>query len=574
MRAVPVALLVAVAGSCIATDDHRLDISSDARALAAQISSVTLRTALQGRFLGAQDGGGGAVVATATTAAAWETFSLIDADGGALESGDTVYLRTGGGQFVRAEGGGGAGLDATSTAARAWETFRIVRSSGAGVIRSGDVVGLQAARGAWVSAEQGGGGAVLTYGAALGPWEQLVISLGAAVPAATRIAGVTLRTASRGRYVGAQNGGGAAVIATATTPAAWETFSILDGNGGALESGDVVHVLAGNGQYLQAAGGGGGALGAGGTAQLDWESFRVVSTAGGAIATGDAVGLQAFTGAWVSAEGGGGAGVLAYGTSLGDWERFVIGLGATRWVTGPEAAGWRLVWSDEFDGGALDESKWSYEVQGPGWVNHELQAYTYRRRENARVEGGHLVLEARRDFVGGEYSSARLKTAGHASWTYGRVEARIHVPAGWGTWPAFWMMPDDQSRGWPGCGEIDIMEHVGHDENVVHGTTHSNAYNWRSPRQRTASTRVAGATSGFHVYALEWWPDRIEVSVDGVRYFTSPNDNTGDDAWPFHKNFHVILNLAVGGDWGGARGVDPNIWPRQMRVDYVRVYQR
>lgn len=241
----------------------------------------------------------------------------------------------------------------------------------------------------------------------------------------------------------------------------------------------------------------------------------------------------------------------------------------------PSPDGWRLVWSDEFNGSEIDGSKWTYDVHGPGWVNHELQNYTNNRRENARVENGHLVIEARKDgFQGHDYSSARLKTQGKASWTYGRIEARIQLPSGVGTWPAFWMMPDNQSRGWPACGEIDIMEHVGYDQDWINATTHSNTYSWRSSTQRTAKTLVPGVTTGYHVYALEWYPDRIDMFVDGKKYYTSPNDNTGDDAYPFNKNFHIILNLAVGGDWGGIKGVDANIWPKQMLVDYVRVYQK
>lgn len=244
-------------------------------------------------------------------------------------------------------------------------------------------------------------------------------------------------------------------------------------------------------------------------------------------------------------------------------------------VTPAEAPSWKMVWSDEFNGTQLDETKWSYEVKGPGWVNNELQNYTFRRPENARVEAGHLVIQGHRDYFGGhEYSSARLKTQGKASWLYGRVEARIQLPAGRGTWPAFWMMPDDQSRGWPACGEMDIMEHVGYDVGRIHATTHSLKYNWKNAQQRTASTPVPDVTSGYHTYVMEWSPDRVEVFVDNFRYFVSENDHGGDDSWPFHKKFHIILNLAIGGDWGGAKGVDPAVWPQAMLVDYVRVFQR
>lgn len=388
----------------------------------------------------------------------------------------------------------------------------------------------------------------------------------------TQITGVTFKTQLQNKYLGAQNNGGGAVLAVATQAQAWEQFTLIDRNGGSLQSGDLVHVKAGNGQYFQAANGGGSTLNAASNNELDWETFRVVKeNGGGTINNGDLVGLQTITsGRWISAENGGGGSVFAYGPAYGPWEKLVIGLGAV-----VPQSNWKLVWSDEFNGSAIDESKWTWEVQKPGWVNNELQNYTNRRWENSRVENGHLVIEGRRDWYNGyEYSSARLKTQGKASWKYGRVEARIQLSGGWGTWPAFWMMPDNQSRGWPACGEIDIMEEVGYNQDSIHATTHSQAYNWKSSNQRTAATNVPGVTSGYHTYALEWYPDHIDMFVDGKKYFTSPNDNTGDDAWPFNKNFHIILNLAIGGDWGGAQGVDPNIWPRQMLVDYVRVYQQ
>ena len=388
----------------------------------------------------------------------------------------------------------------------------------------------------------------------------------------TQVSNVTFKTQLQGRFVGAQNNGGGQVNATATIAQAWEKFTLIDKNGGSLVSGDEVYIKTGGGQYLQAVNGGGGDLNAASLNQQAWETFRIVKASGtGVITTGNVVGLQAITkGAWVSAQNGGGGQVFAYGAALGSWEKLVIGLGAT---TTP--SDWHLVWSDEFSGSTIDESKWAYEVQGSHWVNNELQSYTNHRSENARVENGHLVIEGRRDgYNGSEYSSARLKTQGKASWKYGRVEARIQLPGGWGTWPAFWMMPDNQSRGWPACGEIDIMEEVGYDQDSIHATTHSKSYNWQGAQQRTSATTVGGVTTGYHTYAVEWFPDHMDMFVDGNKYFTSPNDNTGDDAWPFDKNFHIILNLAIGGDWGGAKGVDPNIWPRKMLVDYVRVYQR
>lgn len=239
-----------------------------------------------------------------------------------------------------------------------------------------------------------------------------------------------------------------------------------------------------------------------------------------------------------------------------------------------DAGGWKLVWSDEFNATELDETKWTYEVQRPHWVNDELQGYTDRRKENVRLEDGHLVLEARKDnFNGQEYTSGRIKTQGKHSWKYGRIEASIKLPGGLGTWPAFWMMPENQSRGWPACGEIDIMEEVGYDQDVSVATTHTFNYNWANNNVKTASTKVDGITTGYHTYAAEWYPDHIDMFVDGRKYYTVTNEGN-DNAWPFDKNFHIILNLAIGGVWGGIKGVDANIWPRAMLVDWVRVYQK
>jgi hypothetical protein len=383
---------------------------------------------------------------------------------------------------------------------------------------------------------------------------------------------ITLQSERTGHYVSAEGGGGGAVNANRTSARGWETFRLLDRNDGALQSGDLVYLQASSGAFLQAEQGGGAGLNAASGNQLDWETFRIVRRSGaGTVSAGDLVGLQTLGGFWLSALEGGGGAVDAHGRALSAWESFRIGFpGGDEGDPGDP----QLVWSDEFDGPGIDESKWAYEVQRPGWVNNELQNYTHRRPENARIENGHLVIEARRDyFQGHEYSSARLKTHRKASWKYGRFEARIQVPSGRGTWPAFWMMPDDFRRGWPACGEMDILEHVGYEPNVVHATLHAAAYNWQRAEQRTSTRHVAGATTGFHVYRLDWTPDRIEVSVDGSRYFSMTNPQRGDDWWPFDKNFYLILNLAVGGSWGGARGVDPNVWPQRMLVDWVRVYR-
>ena len=243
---------------------------------------------------------------------------------------------------------------------------------------------------------------------------------------------------------------------------------------------------------------------------------------------------------------------------------------------------WRLVWSDEFNySGLPDPSKWDYEVGGGGWGNDEQQYYTSQRKENARVENGKLIIEARQErWIGRDYTSARLVSKGKGDWTYGRFEASARLPSGNGTWPAIWMMPSLNSygKGWPDNGEIDLMEHVGFDPNVVHATVHTRKYYHSIGTQKTDTISVPTATSDYNVYAIEWTPDEIRWYVNGNHYFTFKNERlTNEKAdfreWPFDKPFYLILNIAVGGAWGGQRGIDKSIWPQRLEVDYVRVYQ-
>ena len=256
------------------------------------------------------------------------------------------------------------------------------------------------------------------------------------------------------------------------------------------------------------------------------------------------------------------------------------------------AVKWQLVWSDEFDySGLPDPAKWAFDVGGHGWGNKELQFYTERRKENARVENGHLIIEARRDGSSlearpnssrrNEYTSARLISKGRGDWMYGRFEVSAKLPSGRGTWPAIWMLPSLKSYGkggWPDNGEIDIMEHVGFDPDVVHGSAHTKAYHHSIRTTRTAKIQVPSARTAFNLYSVEWTPKEIRWYVNGKHYFTFVNERltqpTADyKQWPFDKPFHLVLNLAVGGKWGGARGVDPSVWPQQMEIDYIRVYQ-
>jgi len=244
----------------------------------------------------------------------------------------------------------------------------------------------------------------------------------------------------------------------------------------------------------------------------------------------------------------------------------------------PAEPSWQLVWADEFDvDGLPDAQKWNYNVGGHGWGNNELQYYTNARAKNVRIKEGVLTIEAHREsYNGKQYTSARLTSRGKGDWKYGRIEVCARLPKGRGTWPAIWMMPTDSNYGsgsWPDNGEIDIMEHVGFDEGHVHCTIHCNAYNHRIGTQVGKSIMIADAVKTFHVYAIEWREDKIEGFVDDAKYFSFANENKGWQTWPFDKPFYLVLNLAIGGDWGGAQGVDDSIFPQRLIIDYVRVYQ-
>jgi beta-glucanase (GH16 family) len=233
------------------------------------------------------------------------------------------------------------------------------------------------------------------------------------------------------------------------------------------------------------------------------------------------------------------------------------------------------VWADEFDGSGLpDSAKWNYDTGGDGWGNHELEYYTAKRTENARVENGNLVIEARKErFEGMNYTSARLVTNGKGDWQYGKIEVRAKLPKGVGTWPAIWMLASNTPLKWPDDGELDIMEHVGYEPGAIHGTIHCKKYNHTIGTQKSAVTTVSDFSENFHVYGIEWSADSIKIAVDGNVYFNFANEHTGYAAWPFDNKMHLLLNIAVGGDWGGQKGVDEKIWPQRMEVDYVRVYQ-
>jgi beta-glucanase (GH16 family) len=232
------------------------------------------------------------------------------------------------------------------------------------------------------------------------------------------------------------------------------------------------------------------------------------------------------------------------------------------------------LWTDEFDvDGKPDTSKWGYDVGGSGWGNHELEYYT--AGDNANIANGILTIEARKEnFGGSQYTSTRMVTKNKADFLYGRFEIRAKLSNGKGLWPAIWMLPTDWVYGdWPNSGEVDIMEQVGFDPTNIHISTHTGAFNWVKGNGVTTVTNVPTATTDFHVYRVDWTPYAIRGFIDGAQLFQFTNDGAGPSHWPFDQEFHILLNVAVGGDWGGQQGIDDSIFPATMQVDYVRVYK-
>ena len=257
----------------------------------------------------------------------------------------------------------------------------------------------------------------------------------------------------------------------------------------------------------------------------------------------------------------------------------------------PEILG-TLRWADEFDGAELESRFWSVDEWPARKVNDEDQAYV-NAPENLRLEDGKLIIEAHQ-VSGGDalYHSGRIHSAGKLDFMYGRLDVRAKLPSGQGVWPAIWLLPTHPYRyaticdartpdwqgnancdAWPNSGEIDLMEHVGFEPGVVHGTVHTKGYYWVEGNQHKGSIVLQDLAEEFHIYTLQWTPDRMDMLVDGLRYFTYTRDDEGWRQWPFDHSFHVIMNLAVGGMWGRAGGpIDDSIFPQRMVVDYVRIY--
>ncbi len=243
---------------------------------------------------------------------------------------------------------------------------------------------------------------------------------------------------------------------------------------------------------------------------------------------------------------------------------------------------WVIVWSDEFEEGDLpDPEKWIYDIGDWGWGNNELQYYTEGRKENARIENGNLIIEAHKNPNGEKWTSARLTTRGKTSFVYGRIEMKAKVPVGKGNWTAGWTLGDKyvDELSWPYCGEIDILECVGFEiddltgDGLHHASVHCGAYYFKLNNQPTGITEVNSMNSEYHLYAIEWTPEYIKAFVDDNHYFTY-EDTSNVLTWPFDEPQNIILNLAMGGGWGGAQGMDESLTSQQVVIDYVRVYER
>lgn len=243
----------------------------------------------------------------------------------------------------------------------------------------------------------------------------------------------------------------------------------------------------------------------------------------------------------------------------------------------PTSEGWKLTWSEEFNySGLPDSTIWNYAEGGNGYGNRELQYYTKADTNNAIVKDGKLFITALKQTRDkNQYTSARLNSQNKAEFQYGRIEVRAKLPAGRGTWPAIWMLGKNRAEaGWPTCGEIDIMEHVGYDKDTIHGTIHTQAYNHMKGTQKGKTIFIENPYTAFHVYSIEWTQEKIDFLLDGVVYNHIVNEHLSTNEWPFDQPFYLILNLAVGGNWGGKKGIDETVFPAVMEVDYVRVFSK
>lgn len=274
------------------------------------------------------------------------------------------------------------------------------------------------------------------------------------------------------------------------------------------------------------------------------------------------------------------------GSAKVDWVKFTLmkkhELTPKTLTQQTDGEAWKVVWSDEFDGEGLpDTSKWSFDIGNWGWGNNELQYYTEKRRENVRQKNGNLIIEARKNDLGNEWTSARLTTRGKVSFLYGKIEFRAQVPRNKGNWAAGWTLGDSyvDELSWPYCGEIDILESVGFEvdnesgDGIAHCTVHTPAYYFKINNQISSIKDIPKIATDFHTYSVEWTPTEIKGFVDGQQYYLY-DKIANEKEWPFAQSQNIILNLAMGGGWGGAQGMDESITSQEFIVDYVRVFEK
>ncbi len=239
-----------------------------------------------------------------------------------------------------------------------------------------------------------------------------------------------------------------------------------------------------------------------------------------------------------------------------------------------------LSWEENFDAKELNPTVWTM-IEGDGcpnlcgWGNNELQYYM-TDNDHVRVEDGLLIIESHKRKQGKyDFTSGKIVTKGKADWKYGRIEMRAKIPTGKGTWAAFWMLPTlDRNMIWPSDGEIDIVEHVGYNPNTIYGALHSNKYNGMNGTNKLDSIKVSDVKNQFHIYSIEWTESDMKWYVDGELFNHQKKGSEDENGWPFHQyEYHLILNLAVGGNWGGKYGVDQKQWPQSMQVDYIKYYR-
>lgn len=240
---------------------------------------------------------------------------------------------------------------------------------------------------------------------------------------------------------------------------------------------------------------------------------------------------------------------------------------------------WTLIFSDDFTGKKLDPKKWAIVHSNGcpslcGFGNKELQAYN---KKNVQLKDGMLVITAeKRKGMKRTFQSGKVTLKPTGGYTYGKLSVRAKLPKGIGTWPAIWMLPVKDVYGpWPKSGEIDVMEHVGFDQDVIHGTIHTEAFNHKIGTQKGKQVKLYGASEEFHTYSLTWTKTRLIWDIDGTVYYTiDKNPSDGSAEWPFDTPYYLILNVAVGGMWGGKEGVAPDHFPTKMVVDWVKIWQK